>query len=69
MPFACCCHVRRPLLAEVGVVLHRGRIVEQGPADEIFATPREPYTQELLQAALLGDPAPDPSLATDRPER
>jgi peptide/nickel transport system ATP-binding protein len=30
------------------LVMHNGRLVEQGTADEIFLQPREPYTQRLL---------------------
>ncbi|MDQ2955852.1 MAG: ABC transporter ATP-binding protein [Actinomycetota bacterium] len=41
-------------------VMYLGRVVEAGPAEEILANPRHPYTQELLLAAahedsLLGD--------------
>ena len=32
------------------VVLYGGRIMESGPVDEMFATPRHPYTQSLLEA-------------------
>jgi microcin C transport system ATP-binding protein len=35
------------------LVLKDGRIVEQGPADDIFAHPRDDYTRELLQAAFV----------------
>jgi microcin C transport system ATP-binding protein len=35
------------------VVLRSGRIVEEGPAAELFERPRDPYTQELLAAAFL----------------
>jgi peptide/nickel transport system ATP-binding protein len=33
------------------VVMHRGRIVEQGPARQILEDPQEPYTQALVKAA------------------
>ncbi|HWC24419.1 MAG TPA: ATP-binding cassette domain-containing protein [Flexivirga sp.] len=31
-------------------VMHQGRIVEYGPAEEILTNPQQPYTQELLAA-------------------
>jgi len=54
------------------VVMYLGRIVEEGPADEIFANPRHPYTQALVSSVpsagrghakrilLQGDP-PNPA--------
>ncbi|QCR41457.1 ABC transporter ATP-binding protein [Microbacterium sp. SGAir0570] len=33
------------------VVMHRGRIVEQGPARQILDDPQQPYTQALVKAA------------------
>jgi microcin C transport system ATP-binding protein len=39
-------------LASQIVVLRDGKIVEQGAASEIFANPREKYTQELFAAAF-----------------
>ncbi|MGC5172871.1 dipeptide ABC transporter ATP-binding protein [Microbacterium sp. DT81.1] len=33
------------------VVMHRGRVVEQGPADQILNDPQHPYTQSLVKAA------------------
>ena len=46
--------------AEQLVVMHRGRIVESGPALEILQYPRHPYTKRLVSAA--------PSLASARIE-
>jgi microcin C transport system ATP-binding protein len=43
--------VVRALAHEV-LVMRQGRVVEQGPADEIFANPREPYTRALMAAAF-----------------
>ncbi|MPV36938.1 dipeptide ABC transporter ATP-binding protein [Georgenia subflava] len=37
--------------AEHLVVMHRGRIVESGPARQILAAPRHPYTQRLVASA------------------
>ena len=34
------------------VVLHDGKMVEQGPAEALFADPQHPYTRALLAAAL-----------------
>ena len=38
------------------LVMHKGRVVEEGPADRIFAQPRHPQTQALKQAILRVDP-------------
>jgi microcin C transport system ATP-binding protein len=35
------------------IVLRNGRVVEEGPSDEVFTRPREGYTQALLAAALI----------------
>jgi peptide/nickel transport system ATP-binding protein len=39
-------------------VMYAGRIVEQGPSDEVFGVPRHPYTAALAAAfPVIGDPA------------
>ncbi|OKI00929.1 ABC transporter ATP-binding protein [Streptomyces sp. CB02923] len=38
-------------------VMYLGRTVEHGPADAVFAAPRHPYTQALLSAVPVPDPA------------
>src|SRR5688572_3111453 len=43
--------VVRALANEI-VVMRAGKIVEQGPAEEVFRSPREPYTKALLAAAF-----------------
>src|SRR5699024_8951487 len=44
--------------AEHLVVMHRGRVVESGPALQILAAPQHPYTKRLVASA--------PSLASRR---
>ena len=39
------------------IVMKGGRIVEQGPTTQIFDTPRENYTRNLIAASL--SPAPE----------
>ena len=39
------------------LVMQNGKVVEEGAAEDIFARPREPYTQALLAAALNLEPA------------
>ena len=43
-------------LADEVVVMLRGRVVERGPTDRIFAAAHHPYTQALLDAAPVVDP-------------
>ncbi|WP_190132669.1 dipeptide ABC transporter ATP-binding protein [Streptomyces mashuensis] len=49
------------------VVMRHGRVVEEGPADEVYDHPRDPYTRGLLAAVPALPPAPagpaDPGLA------
>ena len=53
--------VRR--IADVVCVMNSGKIVEQGPVEEVFTAPKHAYTRALLAA----EPKPDP--APPRPER
>ena len=39
-------------LADEVIVLKDGRVVEQGPASDIFDRPQQPYTKALMQAAF-----------------
>lgn len=43
-------------------VMYLGKIVEQGPADAVFANPRHPYTQALISAI----PVPEPDAKSSR---
>ena len=48
--------VRR--IADVVCVMNSGKIVEQGPVEEVFTAPKHPYTRALLAAEPRPDPAP-----------
>jgi len=37
-------------IADEIVVMHQGKIVEQGKVSEIYSAPKQPYTQQLLNA-------------------
>ncbi len=43
-------------IADEVIVMYLGRAVEHGSRDEIFKTPRHPYTQALLSATPVADP-------------
>ena len=50
-------------VADRVVVMYAGRVVEQGPAEEVLEAPRHPYTQGLLAATPRlerGKPTPIP---------
>ena len=44
-------------IADMVAVMYLGRIVEYGPVAEVFSNPRHPYTQALISAAPIPDPA------------
>ncbi|MBR1092351.1 ABC transporter ATP-binding protein [Bradyrhizobium manausense] len=48
--------VRR--IADTVCVMKGGKIVEQGPVEQVFKTPKHPYTRDLLAAEPKPDPAP-----------
>jgi len=48
-------------IADRVVVLYLGRVVEEGPAAELLAAPRHPYTVALLSA--VPSPEPEPAAA------
>ncbi|MEW1719130.1 ATP-binding cassette domain-containing protein [Streptomyces sp. NPDC093109] len=47
-------------------VVHRGDIVETGPAGHVTSTPDHPYTQRLLLAAPVADPVEQERRRTER---
>jgi microcin C transport system ATP-binding protein len=48
--------VRR--IADVVCVMNGGKIVEQGPVEQVFTAPKHAYTRDLLAAEPKPDPAP-----------
>ncbi len=48
--------VRR--IADTVCVMNNGKIVEQGPVEQVFTSPQHPYTKALLAAEPKPDPAP-----------
>ncbi len=45
-------------VADVVCVMKEGKIVEQGPVEQVFTSPQHPYTRDLLAAEPKGNPAP-----------
>lgn len=41
-------------IADRVAVMQNGRLVEEGPVDELFASPSHPYTKMLLGSSLEG---------------
>lgn len=52
-------------VADVVLVMYRGRIVEAGSADAVFGGPNHPYTEALLASV----PVPDPQARGEAPLR
>ncbi len=48
--------VVRYLSTQIGV-MYLGKLVEVGPADEVYLTPAHPYTRGLIDSAPVADPA------------
>ena len=48
--------VRR--IADTVCVMNGGKIVEKGPVEQVFSSPKHPYTKALLAAEPKPDPAP-----------
>ena len=44
-------------MADRVLVMYLGRVVESAPADAVFAAPNHPYTQALISAVPVIDPA------------
>ena len=51
-------------MADDVVVMYLGRVVEQGPVDDIFHNPKHPYTQALLRSIPSIDAPPRRKLPT-----
>jgi peptide/nickel transport system ATP-binding protein len=58
-------------MADRIAVMYLGRVVELAPKKQLFAGPRHPYTQALLESVLTPDPdleIPDPSIGRAAPD-
>ena len=45
------------------VVMNKGKVVEKGTVDEVFANPKDPYTLNLLRAIPVVVPEDEAYLA------
>ncbi len=54
--------VVRYLSTRIGV-MYLGKLVEVGPADEVYLTPAHPYTQGLIDSAPVADPGAEKAKA------
>ena len=54
-------------MADRVAVMYLGRIIEVGPTAQIFAAPRHPYTQTLLDSVLTPDTSARPAGIRSRP--
>jgi microcin C transport system ATP-binding protein len=41
------------------MVVKQGQVIEQGPAEQIFAAPQQTYTRQLLEAAFMAPASAD----------
>ncbi|GCE17530.1 ABC transporter ATP-binding protein [Dictyobacter kobayashii] len=51
-------------IADRVIVMYAGKVIEEGPTDELFANPRHPYTQGLLSSVPRLDEARQQELST-----
>lgn len=42
------------------IVMHEGRVVEEGPTEDVLDNPQHPYTQALVGSSLVPDPSQYP---------
>ncbi|MFQ6135525.1 MAG: oligopeptide/dipeptide ABC transporter ATP-binding protein [Nitrososphaerales archaeon] len=49
-------------MADRAAVMYLGKIMEEGPVQDVFESPKHPYTQALLSAV----PEPDPDVKKER---
>jgi microcin C transport system ATP-binding protein len=57
-------------MANYTIVMHHGKVVEEGPTEAIFEQPREAYTQALMAASLALETVSDiPISEDDAPRR